>query len=383
MATVIKKISELEHLEELTSSSNVIIEENGEAKRFSAASLGKVKTVNGVEPDENGNIEVEIPDVEIPEINYPVTSVNGQTGDVVIEVSSGSSVQADMAQNDSAQPDYVKNRTHWVEGSGATIEWDGNTDGRDSFEVDGAIYYKVSDKVASYDDLIGGEFSITEQQELFNGTLSEGDIEEGTNCYFFADGGMAIVLQPEFEIAGITLSAPSSGIYFGYFNSVTYATKLSYGNLIVHKLDPMFLSKPEDFLIESVVNLNSSEATLDRSFEEILDAYQSGKNILFKFKNSDTTYFYLKPAIQYLCYNGQIVEFRFTVLNHGNLDTIGEYVIGLDANDGSTYVEFNAVYAEDGEPRIIAISDVTAAPTMEDFNALLAALRASGLMATE
>ena len=40
MATVIKKISELEHLEELTSSSNVIIEENGEAKRFSVANIG-------------------------------------------------------------------------------------------------------------------------------------------------------------------------------------------------------------------------------------------------------------------------------------------------------------------------------------------------------
>ena len=91
MATVIKKISELEHLEELTSASNVIIEENGEAKRFSAASLGKVKTVNGVEPDENGNIEVE-------------------AGGSVEQV------QPDWNQNDSTQPDYVKNRTHWVEG---------------------------------------------------------------------------------------------------------------------------------------------------------------------------------------------------------------------------------------------------------------------------
>ena len=91
MATVIKKISELERLEELTSSSNVIIEENGKAKRFSAANLGKVKTVNGVEPDENGNIEVEV----------------GFGG-------GGVSAQPDWNQNDESAADYVKNRTHYI-----------------------------------------------------------------------------------------------------------------------------------------------------------------------------------------------------------------------------------------------------------------------------
>lgn len=96
MATVIKKISELEHLEELTSSSNVIIEENGEAKLFPAASIGSA---------------------EMPEITFPVTSVNGMTGDVVIEVGAGSgtgsSVQSDYNQNDPIAADYIKNRTHY------------------------------------------------------------------------------------------------------------------------------------------------------------------------------------------------------------------------------------------------------------------------------
>ena len=382
MARVIKKISDLEMLEGLTSTSNVIVEEGGEAKLFPAANIGSVKTVNGIEPDENGNIEVEIPDVEIPEINYPVTSVNGQTGDVVIEVSSGSSVQADMAQNDPEQPDYVKNRTHWVEGSGATIEWDGNTEGRDSFEIDGAIFYKVSDKVASYDDLIGGEFSLTEQQELFNGTLSEGDIEEGTNCYFFADGGMAIVLQPEFEIAGITLSAPSAGIYFGYADAGTYATKLSYGNLVVHKLDPKFMPKPEDFIISFSFDVDTfTVTTFNRSFEEIVEAYQDGKNILFETATGPVTFVHEKPTIQYWVLNGEIVRFFFSLVRSHDDHIVDIYVYVTD--DGSTAVDVKVTFTDNGEPRISAISDVTAAPTMEDFNALLAALRNSGLMATE
>ena len=47
-------------------------------------------TVNGVTSDENGNIEIEV---------------------------GSEQVQTDWNQNDSTQPDYINNRTHWVEGS--------------------------------------------------------------------------------------------------------------------------------------------------------------------------------------------------------------------------------------------------------------------------
>lgn len=47
-------------------------------------------TVNGVTSDENGNIEIEV---------------------------GSEQVQTDWNQNDSTQPDYIKNRTHWIEGS--------------------------------------------------------------------------------------------------------------------------------------------------------------------------------------------------------------------------------------------------------------------------
>ena len=40
----------------------MIMEQDGVIKRVPADKLGKVKTVNGEEPDENGNIEVEIPE---------------------------------------------------------------------------------------------------------------------------------------------------------------------------------------------------------------------------------------------------------------------------------------------------------------------------------
>lgn len=57
-----KTYDELEISEALSDASHVIIEENGDVKRFPVNSIGKVKTVNGIEPDESGNVTVEIPE---------------------------------------------------------------------------------------------------------------------------------------------------------------------------------------------------------------------------------------------------------------------------------------------------------------------------------
>jgi hypothetical protein len=75
-----KKYSEIEIIEEVTDTSHVLIEQDGDIRRVSTSQIGKVKTVNGVEPDESGNVE---------------------------------QIQADYQQNDPTAPDYIKNRTHY------------------------------------------------------------------------------------------------------------------------------------------------------------------------------------------------------------------------------------------------------------------------------
>lgn len=57
-----KAYGELEISEALSDASHVIIEENGDVKRFPVNSIGKVKTVNGIEPDENGDVAIEVPE---------------------------------------------------------------------------------------------------------------------------------------------------------------------------------------------------------------------------------------------------------------------------------------------------------------------------------
>ena len=56
-----KKLSEATFVENIMDTANVLIEENDEIKRVPKSVMGKVKTVNGAEPDENGDVAIEIP----------------------------------------------------------------------------------------------------------------------------------------------------------------------------------------------------------------------------------------------------------------------------------------------------------------------------------
>lgn len=61
-----KKLSELEVLKALGEGTYAVVEENGEAKRYPAGGFGAVKSVNGITPDEAGNVAVKIPVVPAP-----------------------------------------------------------------------------------------------------------------------------------------------------------------------------------------------------------------------------------------------------------------------------------------------------------------------------
>ena len=163
----------------------------------------------------------------------------------------GSSVQPDWSQNDSTKPDYVKNRTHYEEGSQTVIEWDGNTEGRDSFTAnwlnDNATYYKVSDDVPAADDLVGGSVSV-----VFDGTTVQLPIEsvdmlkQGNGAYSL-EGMVVFVRNTTFDFADASINngadvitAPSCGVYI-VDRSVAEITSITYGSTTVHQLDEKFI----------------------------------------------------------------------------------------------------------------------------------------------
>ena len=58
-----KKLSEATFVESVSDEATVLVEEGDKIKRVPKSVMGKVKTVNGAAPDENGDVKVEIPEV--------------------------------------------------------------------------------------------------------------------------------------------------------------------------------------------------------------------------------------------------------------------------------------------------------------------------------
>lgn len=180
-----------------------------------------VKTVNGVGPDGNGNVQI-------------------------------TQREADWNQNDSTQSDYVKNRTHWEENTRAIIEWDGNTEGLESIPLyEGAGFYKISD--------------LTPSEEDFYGTVQTGPnhgaeiSETGQGMMWISDGVLQagflyVITASEFTLEGVTFSVPSPGTYT-LFDGTQYFAHTEIGSSVIHTLD-------EKFIPDTIARKIANEITL-------------------------------------------------------------------------------------------------------------------------
>lgn len=186
--------------------------------------IGKLGNLNELATTEKGSVVAAINEV----------AASGGSG-------SGSSVQADMAQNDPEQPDYVKNRTHWVEGSGATIEWDGNTEGLESAAAFTSLY-KMSGATPSQAELTGCVLGAVDpdnnneyiEVELTDEKFASVSDFECINCLFV--GQFIVAFDTEISFMGTEYTLPSTGIWV-----VDIFRKLTYGSTTYHPLDEAFI----------------------------------------------------------------------------------------------------------------------------------------------
>lgn len=156
---------------------------------------------------------------------------------------SGSSVQPDLAQNDSTQPDYVKNRTHWEDGPNV-IEWDGSTEGRDSYTIDNTTtFYCVSNEVIPYDDFANCILVLNDvpNGQTFTDTVTEmgGAVEDMREHNFASCSCVMIAYEDDVSYENIAL--PKKGVYFARYSDGAYISKLTYGSVTVHPLDEKFI----------------------------------------------------------------------------------------------------------------------------------------------
>ena len=121
----------------------------------------------------------------------------------------------------------------------AVINWDGNTNGRDSFAIviaDSVAYnyYKVSDDVPTIDDLVGGTVT-------FNGetlTLISDFLIPDVGCYYLGEPAFVVIQNIEASMDGITITPPSTGIYFMNMNGA-YTSNLTHSS--IKTIDEVFI----------------------------------------------------------------------------------------------------------------------------------------------
>lgn len=170
-----------------------------------------------------------------------VTSVNGQTGDVTLDVSggAGTSVQSDWNQNNETANDYIKNRPFFATGDVQTITWDGDTTNKTAY---GDLYYHVSDLICDKSDFIGaivtqddgGTTTIATVKEL--DTTNNGQATKNLLSFYESDGSEILYVIYCLKDNTIYHSTTySSGIYFlctADANSKFYNSKITFSKVI-------------------------------------------------------------------------------------------------------------------------------------------------------
>lgn len=231
---------------------------------------------------------IEIP--EMPEINYPVTSVDGQTGDVVLDayetkedasaklteakeytdaavanlvnsapetldtlgelaaafesnddmvsaLDSAITNKADRSELFGGSWNDLTDKPFYEENNQTTIEWDGSTDGRVTFVVSGRTYYKISDNTPTADDIAASTFelsngeSVSVTSELFTG-FTNGMAKIGDYLY--------VIDESTYTGDGDLSIASSDGIYVCVIDGV-YPSKFTYGAVTIHQLEEKFI----------------------------------------------------------------------------------------------------------------------------------------------
>lgn len=145
--------------------------------------------------------------------------------------------QANWSQNDRTKPDYVKNRTHYTEEKAfEDIAWDGDTEGRDiGYINDNNIFYKVSDKLLSVEDLIGATAAYTSGDVHY---LDEDHVKQESEDLINIDLNAGVVILAPTTYRGTVF--PSTGVYFLLNNGTYHITELK-AKETVHKIDAKYL----------------------------------------------------------------------------------------------------------------------------------------------
>ena len=208
----------------------------------------------------------------------------------------GSGVQGDWNQNDSTQPDYIQNRTHWIELTQGSAEFDGNIDAYEHYDLDdGVTGVKISDTIISMDSIIGSELVYASNVDLNSGnsiseytasiTITEDLIQQIDLTpsiiliQVFAPFGVPILMVVPCDMSelGVPWTEGTYFIHSGFGDQYVYTKSVSClsGYVeTVHKIDDKFLPY-SSIDIENLANDMVGKRGSDNS--EIFNDYVNNK----------------------------------------------------------------------------------------------------------
>lgn len=180
-----------------------------------------------------------------------VTSVNGQTGDVTLNIpdgGTGTPVQSNWNQNDETASDYIKNRPFYNKKAFEDIIWDGVIGDKESQHVEemtgSTDYVLVSNEVISSSALIGAKIILSSGDEVICTSSNISESEEDISIQFgdAPDGIYILIIRKTTDENALVCK--NKGIYFTLVkrsNATTYTSKLVFPENVV-RLDPKYLS---------------------------------------------------------------------------------------------------------------------------------------------
>lgn len=224
-------------------------------------------------------------------------TVTARVAYINVELGGGTEqVQADWGQNDPEAPDYVKGRTHWEESNQTVIEWDGDTEGRDSTVIGEDTFYKVSDDTPGMPELVGAHLTFVTGEQF---VVAESEIMDFGDVLLLGRS-MVVAKKTEFAFNGMSFVFPSVGAYFALDDSVQIS-KLTYGSTVVHPLDEKWIpeSIARRFYLNITADPETGEPVAAETFEEVLSAYNAGMDIVAKVASPDDGLPFCIPLVGY------------------------------------------------------------------------------------
>ena len=259
--------------------------------------LGGVKNGGNVVIDAAGAMNV-----EIPEVDYPVTSVNGQTGEVQIEIPE--QVQVDWEQNDSTQIDFIKNRPFYSEEDFVSLANNEYTtielsDGSRGVQFNPPVV--IEDKTTYRVVVDGNEYISTAFSET-------SEVSNGVSITVIYLGNLGLSGDTNYEDTGENFAMvyadlspvdPDAGIQ----SSIILAEPLEKVTISIEKYDVVYHTLDENFIPNSIarktdvfwttetIEVLFSQAIFGPEYQEEVDfQFVEGKQYTLKIDGVSTDY---------------------------------------------------------------------------------------------